>query len=434
MIYINFIVLIKEDNKLEEMELELGTLLKKARKEKGLTLDDIQDETKIRKKYLEAIEENKFDILPGNVYLKVFVKGFAREVGINYQALLENYEILSIEEEKESNLHKDYLGGTKVAHGSNNNNNNKNPLKLILIILLSLFLIGAGIYAYQYFSNSEIRLLNQNTTQQENIEEQSEVLEVEESNQEVETNNSEENNINLSEETNNSENSSDILDSLDSSILSEQNTEFINQNQFDSFDGIDSEESDKITEIIVSEDINNEENFLIEESENSQLNQNENTDNISLNNNSTTTTDTENDNSAENEVENTENDELENEEELSNGENDNELQESNLEEDIDETVEENAAQIDRTVSLMADDTVWITVTVDGENVFSGILEDGDQQEFEIDNRFYIKVGNGSAITASINGEEYGPWAGDGEIAEAEILIEDQQISVNNLRE
>jgi cytoskeletal protein RodZ len=55
------------------MELELGTLLKKAREEKGLSLDDIQEETKIRKKYLEAIEENNFDILPGKVYLKVLL-------------------------------------------------------------------------------------------------------------------------------------------------------------------------------------------------------------------------------------------------------------------------------------------------------------------------------------------------------------------------
>ncbi|MFP4199486.1 MAG: helix-turn-helix domain-containing protein, partial [Halanaerobium sp.] len=78
------------------MELELGSLLKRARQEKGLSLDDIQEETKIRKKYLEAIEENNFDVLPGNVYLKVFIKGYAREVGIDYQKLLENYEILTI--------------------------------------------------------------------------------------------------------------------------------------------------------------------------------------------------------------------------------------------------------------------------------------------------------------------------------------------------
>ena len=168
----------KEDNKLEEMELELGTLLKKARQEKGLSLDDIQEETKIRKKYLEAIEENNFDILPGNVYLKVFIKGYAREVDINYQALLENYPILNIKEEKESNLQKDYLNGTKVS-SSNQNHNKKNPLKIIFIILLLLFLGAAAVYTYQYVNNSEIRLLNQQNSIQENIEEESELLEVE---------------------------------------------------------------------------------------------------------------------------------------------------------------------------------------------------------------------------------------------------------------
>lgn len=36
---------------------ELGALLKTARQEKGLSLDDVQEQTKIRKRYLEALEE-----------------------------------------------------------------------------------------------------------------------------------------------------------------------------------------------------------------------------------------------------------------------------------------------------------------------------------------------------------------------------------------
>lgn len=402
----------KEDNKLEEMELELGTLLKKARQEKGLSLDDIQEETKIRKKYLEAIEENNFDILPGNVYLKVFIKGYAREVDINYQALLENYPILNIKEEKESNLQKDYLNGTKVS-SNNQKKNKKNPLKIIFIILLILFLGAAAVYTYQYVNNSEIRLLNQQNRTQENIEEESELLEVENNNGSASAAEEED----LEESAANSENESaseleifnddsfeneltdNLFDSFDSEVLTEENTEIIDQNNFQEMNGLNSQEQNQINEIIISEESD------IEESEPKVETPADNED---------ADTGMEAESSAES---------SQTEAEIAEAEN------------AVNSVEEAAdADFDNTLAFSATDTVWVTVDLDGENVFSGILEDGDQREFEVDERLYIKIGNGNAITAEINGEIYGPWAGNGEIAEVEFINQDQEIRINNLRD
>jgi cytoskeletal protein RodZ len=424
-------VLLKEDNKLEEMELELGTLLKKAREEKGLSLDDIQEETKIRKKYLEAIEENNFEILPGNVYLKVFIKGYAREVGINYQALLENYEILNIKEEKESNLQKDYLNGTKVSSGSKNKER-KNPLKIIFIILLILFLGAAAVYTYQYINSSEIRLLNQQSSQEENIEENSELLAVEEnSSEEASAENEGESNDSEESETNNSTNNSEIdlnsltdeddninlMDSFDSSEVTEENTEIIDQNNFNETEGPDSQEQNQLSEIIISEDLNQQqesEENADEEDADTAVQPTSQSDNVELNASS---------------------DQQEEEpalEELNSAD-----EEAGMVNDTVNEAEESANQeeavLDNNIEILASDTVWVTVDVDGANAFSGILEAGDQQQFEVEDRLYIKIGNGSAITAAVGGENYGPWAGNGEIAEVEFLNEDEQITINNLR-
>jgi cytoskeletal protein RodZ len=67
---------------------ELGQMLKEARLSKGLSLDDIHKETKIQKRYLEAIEEGNLDALPGHFYARAFVKSYAEIVGIPADSLL----------------------------------------------------------------------------------------------------------------------------------------------------------------------------------------------------------------------------------------------------------------------------------------------------------------------------------------------------------
>lgn len=80
---------------------EIGEILKKARIEKGYTLDDLQQTTKIQKRYLEAIEQGNTEILPGRFYARAFVKQYADIVGLDGEELLDQYYQVSAEEVSE---------------------------------------------------------------------------------------------------------------------------------------------------------------------------------------------------------------------------------------------------------------------------------------------------------------------------------------------
>lgn len=71
---------------------ELGTRLKEARLSKGYSLDDLQEITKIQKRYLIGIEEGNYSIMPGTFYVRAFIKQYAEAVGLNPDELLEQYK------------------------------------------------------------------------------------------------------------------------------------------------------------------------------------------------------------------------------------------------------------------------------------------------------------------------------------------------------
>lgn len=75
-----------------EERANIGQKLREAREQKGLTLDDLQQATKIQKRYLIAIEDEKFTELPGDFYVRAFVKQYADTVGLDGNTLLRDYD------------------------------------------------------------------------------------------------------------------------------------------------------------------------------------------------------------------------------------------------------------------------------------------------------------------------------------------------------
>jgi cytoskeleton protein RodZ len=70
---------------------DIGNTLREARIRKGLTIKDVETVTKIRAKYLEALEQDDFSVLPGPTYVSGFLRNYANYLKIDGEALLEEY-------------------------------------------------------------------------------------------------------------------------------------------------------------------------------------------------------------------------------------------------------------------------------------------------------------------------------------------------------
>ena len=70
----------------------VGYRLKKARQREGLTLEQAEDQTKVRVKYLQAIESDNWKIFPNKIYVLGFIKRYARFVGYDEEKILEEFK------------------------------------------------------------------------------------------------------------------------------------------------------------------------------------------------------------------------------------------------------------------------------------------------------------------------------------------------------
>ncbi|TCS92582.1 helix-turn-helix domain-containing protein [Hazenella coriacea] len=73
------------------MSVDIGKRLKQAREMHRLTIEDIAAQTRIPQKYLLAIENGQFDLLPSPIYVRSYVRSYANRVGENPQLLLRHY-------------------------------------------------------------------------------------------------------------------------------------------------------------------------------------------------------------------------------------------------------------------------------------------------------------------------------------------------------
>ena len=95
---------------------DIGLFLKEKREEKDISLEEIEEILKIRKKYLTAIEEGNFNILPGETYILGYLRNYCKYLNISdekikdiiktYKGIEKQQEEIAVKREEKLSLRK----------------------------------------------------------------------------------------------------------------------------------------------------------------------------------------------------------------------------------------------------------------------------------------------------------------------------------------
>ncbi len=130
--------------------LGIGEDLKRIREEKGLSIYDVEDETKIKATFIEAIENENFDKIPGRVYVKGFIKNYTKFLGLDSTIYLQR-----LNEHFQEGKQEDILANSKpqLVRPIREKSSYGKIIKIISLLLIISVLGFAGYKGYEYLTN-----------------------------------------------------------------------------------------------------------------------------------------------------------------------------------------------------------------------------------------------------------------------------------------
>jgi len=145
--------------------MQIGEILREAREEQGLSLDNIQEMTKIQKRYLVAIEHDDFHALPGRFYARAFIKEYAQAVGLDPAIVLEDFDEESIQEEQHESVQY-----TRFDRSKRSQEKGTTFLSFLPTVIVIVLVIGIIFVAYTLLIKSSNNGNSDVETPQENDE------------------------------------------------------------------------------------------------------------------------------------------------------------------------------------------------------------------------------------------------------------------------
>lgn len=128
---------------------QFGSELRKEREARGVALETISEKTKVITRYLNALENENFEILPGGILSKGIVRGYVRTIGLDETAWMERFLVASREhgtpiQDNWADFAEN-VGRTRRASAARTRRFRWTGLTVLLLVLT-----GLGLFAIQY--------------------------------------------------------------------------------------------------------------------------------------------------------------------------------------------------------------------------------------------------------------------------------------------
>jgi cytoskeleton protein RodZ len=113
---------------------QIGDSLREARTRRGFSAADVHKAIRIRERYLTALEEERWDMLPGEAYTKGFLRTYAEHLGLNSQLYVDEYNARIARHDEEPSL-VPHPSATATRHLQRG----------VLVALAAILVVGAAV-------------------------------------------------------------------------------------------------------------------------------------------------------------------------------------------------------------------------------------------------------------------------------------------------
>ncbi|MFZ1134545.1 MAG: RodZ domain-containing protein [Candidatus Korobacteraceae bacterium] len=127
-----------------------GEKLRRERELRGVALDDIAGATKIGTRMLRALEEEHFEILPGGIFNKGFVRAYAKYLGLNEDEAVADYLAAAGDSSLDPRVIAEQNSG-RIDRSGGDSGDHRAPRFPIIPVLILLLVIAAGAGGWQIY-------------------------------------------------------------------------------------------------------------------------------------------------------------------------------------------------------------------------------------------------------------------------------------------
>jgi len=126
----------------------IGNYLKSGREARNIRLSEVARSTKISKWYLDCLEKDEFDKIPGGPYIKGYIASYASYIGIEEDEILKRYDSLQINSDDENEV-QDHLPEDKKKQKSPGFSFSKKKLLILSMVIFVLLAFGINYFFFQ---------------------------------------------------------------------------------------------------------------------------------------------------------------------------------------------------------------------------------------------------------------------------------------------